>query len=102
MPKPQTPNQAGPPSCLAETLGDEGSPGTRSVQPARATGKLRPCTARFGTQQGQGQGARATLAPEGQEPWEPRWGAGAGDVLREASGQTNLLPSPLDPPLNTF
>lgn len=29
-------------------------------------------------------------------------GAGAGDVSREASGQTNLLPSPLDPPLNTF
>lgn len=51
----QTPNQAGPPSCLAETLEDEGSSGTGSVQFARATGKLRPGRPALGPSRAKGR-----------------------------------------------
>lgn len=42
---------------------DERSPGTNSVQPPRATEKLRGRTSPFGPQRGQGRGTRATPFP---------------------------------------
>lgn len=94
MPKPQI--QAGPPLLSGRDPGDEEAREHGPCSSARATGKLRPGTGLSkakGRELGQHKPRR--VRSPGAE--------GRGRMSQaEASGQTNLLPSPLDPSLNTF